>query len=521
VFVWDHDGSAWNAREVEDVVAFFPEALDISPDGRYVATVQVPVPVYEEGSVDWYVTLVDLEADPPAVRYLDHAPAMDARFAPDGRSVVSLESETATATVVDIETAEVLSTTDLGVDDAWDVVLQQSPDRRLVVASFFGEQSTVVALEAETGRPVWRSVEADEVVGAVDSEGARVALGHADGRVEVVDLATGERAELEGPVQDGVGSVQWSPDGSVVLGTTADRTVLLWDAETGALRSRLGGHWGDLSGAVFAQDGTTVYSAGRDRAVLAWDLTGGRGVVRDVPTGTGRGPKGSFFSLMAAMTPDGRIAATALEDDVVRVVDTTGGEEFEVSVREDAVAWLTVDRDGRYVLVHTTPDVPDAEGSLQITIRVLDVQARRLLPTAVSLRAGLGWEAVTTADNASILTSEDEVLRLWDLETGDLVDDDLFRAGGTVAGIVVSPEGRLAVLNNGEVVDVTAGRLVADLGIDQFDEAFGLTAMAFSGMRHPVWASTRWSSPRTAGVSSRAPPAAWLCCPWRTRAGAP
>jgi len=504
VFIWDRDGSTWSAREVEDVVAFFPEDLDISPDGRYVATVQVPVPVYEEGRLNWYVTLVDLEADPPAVRYLDHDTATDARFAPDGRSVVAVDS--GTATVVDLETGEVRSSTALGVDDAGDVVLQHSPDRRLVVASFLGEQSTVVAFEAETGRTVWRSVEADEVVGAVDSEGTRAALGHADGRVEVVDLVTGVRAELEGPVEDGVGSMQWSPDGSAVLGTTADHTVLVWDAETGALRSRLVGHWGDLSGAVFAPDGTTVYAAATDRAVLAWDLTGRRGVVRDVPTGEGARPTGTFFSVTAAMTPDGRIAAAALDGNVVRVVDTTRGHEFEVSVPgATPVGWVSVDRDGRYVLIHSAPAAADPEGGLGITIRVLDVQARRLLPTAVALRADLGWDAVSTADNASILTAEDDVLRLWDLATGESVDDDLHRAKGTVGGMVVSPAGYLAVLNNGEVVDVTAGELVADLDIDQFDEALGLGAMAFSSDgrwfagslasgRVAVWDARSWAA---------------------------
>jgi DNA-binding SARP family transcriptional activator/WD40 repeat protein len=526
VFVWDRDGDAWSAREVEDVVAFFPESLDVSPDGRYVATVQVPVPVYERGSFAWYVTLVDLEADPPAVRYLDYGEATAARFASDGRTVVAVDAATATASLVDVESGDIRGTFDLGVADPGEnLLLQQSADRRLVTASFLGAPSSHVAFEAVSGRTVWRSVEPAGAEAAISPDGSRVALSHGDGRVEVVDVVTGEGTELEMPgevrapaaLEDdwrgGVGSLEWSPDGFSVLGTTVDRAVLLWDAETGALRSRLGGHWGDVSDAVFSADGTTVYASGQDRAALAWDLTGRRGVIRDVPTGPGARLRGGFLSVTATMTPDGRIVATALEDDVVRVVDTTRAEEFEVSARAPAahIEWLSVDEDGRYVLVHLLPD--DDIPNFHVTISVLDVEARELLPTTLSLRPRGGWEAVTTADVTGILTAEGDLLRLWDLSTGDLVVDNLYRAKGSVGGIVVSPDGRLAVLNNGEVVDVTTGERAADLDIDQFDEVIGLGTMAFSADgrwfagslasgRVVVWDTRTWAAPRVWDVAS-------------------
>jgi DNA-binding SARP family transcriptional activator/WD40 repeat protein len=514
MFVWDRDGDSRRAREVEGVVAFFPESLDVSPDGRYVATVQVPVPVFESGSLDWYVTLVDLEADPPAVRYLDYGTATAARFAPDGRTVAAVDATTATATLVDVESGEVRGTFDLGVTDPGEgLVLHQSPDRRLVTASFMGTPSTHVAFEVESGRTVWRSVEPADAEAAISPDGSQVVLGHADGSVEIIDVATGERAQLESPGENGAGGLEWSPDGSSVLGITADRAVLLWDAETGALRNRLVGHWGDVSDAVFSPDGTTVYASGQDRAVLAWDLTGRRGVVRDVPTGPGAAPRGGFFNFLATMTPDGRLVATAQEDDVVRVVDTTRGEEFEVSARTPAahIEWLSVDRDGRYVLVHLPPD--DDGPDDRITIRVLDVETRELLPTSLSLSLGLGWEAVTTADVTGILTAEGDLLRLWDLSTGDLVVDDLYRAKRSVGGMVVSPDGRLAVLNNGEVVDITTGQLVADLDMDRFGDALGLNAMAFSADgrwfagsvtsgRVVVWDTRAWGAPRVWDVAS-------------------
>ena len=67
-----------------------------------------------------------------------------------------------------------------------------------------------------------------------------------------------------------------SPDGELVAGALADRTVRLWNASTGALVNVLHGHSDLVMDVAFSPDGHALASASYDKTVRVWDLTSGR-----------------------------------------------------------------------------------------------------------------------------------------------------------------------------------------------------------------------------------------------------
>jgi WD40 repeat protein len=67
-----------------------------------------------------------------------------------------------------------------------------------------------------------------------------------------------------------------SPDGSRIAGAMADRTVRVWDAETGRLLHVLRGHGDLVMDVAFSPDGARLASASYDRTVRVWDLSSGR-----------------------------------------------------------------------------------------------------------------------------------------------------------------------------------------------------------------------------------------------------
>jgi len=63
-----------------------------------------------------------------------------------------------------------------------------------------------------------------------------------------------------------------SPDGSLIASASADRTVWIWDAITGAPRFRLPGHKGAVNDVSFHPFEPVIASAGTDKRVIIGEI---------------------------------------------------------------------------------------------------------------------------------------------------------------------------------------------------------------------------------------------------------
>jgi WD40 repeat protein len=67
-----------------------------------------------------------------------------------------------------------------------------------------------------------------------------------------------------------------SPDGALILTTSADRTARVWDASNGIPMTVLRGSPEELNGAAFSLDGKFAVTFGGDCSLRLWDVRSGR-----------------------------------------------------------------------------------------------------------------------------------------------------------------------------------------------------------------------------------------------------
>jgi hypothetical protein len=141
-------------------------------------------------------------------------------------------------------------------------------------------------------------------------------------------------------------SVAVTADGKRVVSASSDRTLRVWDLDTGQSIATLLGHEAReplrvMLMAVTA-DGKRALSALNNGALRIWDLDTGQSIATLV------GHEASMNGV--AVTPDGKRAVSASADRTLRVWDLDSGECLAVAALDEAVSAVAVALDGETIV---------------------------------------------------------------------------------------------------------------------------------------------------------------------------
>ena len=146
-------------------------------------------------------------------------------------------------------------------------------------------------IEARTIRHTFTGHEQDIYSLDFARNGKHIASGSGDRTVRVWDLESG-REILNLVIEDGVTTVAMSPNGDFVAAGSLDKSVRVWDTRTGMLVERLDGqiegHKDSVYSVAFAPDGRSLVSGSLDKTIKMWELGSAHGMMSNSTARAGR-----------------------------------------------------------------------------------------------------------------------------------------------------------------------------------------------------------------------------------------
>ena len=242
---------------------------------------------------------------------------------------------------------------------------------------------------------------------AFSPDGSILASGSADNTVQLWDTVT------ELPIATLIGhtamarSVAFSPDGSILASGGHDGTVRLWDVATRTPIDILLGHTDGVESVVFSPDGNTLASGGRDSTVRSWNPVTGQ-PIEILLAGSALGTVWSV-----AYSPDGNTIAIGLGNGAILLGDVANGlPKGYLTGHTGHVESVAFNRDGTML----------ASGSGDNTVRLWDAITGDPIDTLTGHAAGINSVAFSPDGTILASGSDDHTVRLWDAITGDPID---------------------------------------------------------------------------------------------------
>lgn len=202
-----------------------------------------------------------------------------------------------------------------------------------------------------------------------------------------------------------IGRIAWSPDGQMLASPSEDKTIKLWDIDTGKCLRTLKGHKKEVYSVVFSPTDQVLVSSSSDRKLRLWKTESGK-LIRSLENG-------SIFVNRVAFDPEGQMFASWSEKDrVVMFWDATSGKFLRStemqSNTDNTIFDLAFDVTGQKL----------AGASSSGKVILWDTNSGQVSHSLVEREKTVTSVAFDPDGRVLASASFDQTVKLWDAESG-------------------------------------------------------------------------------------------------------
>lgn len=265
---------------------------------------------------------------------------------------------------------------------------------------------------------------------AFSPNGNKILTASEDKTLKLWDVETGREVKSYIGHNDAVNACRFSSDGSRIISGSADKTLKLWDVNTGEIIWTFLGHTDSVLRVNFSSNGKKVISASKDMTVKIWDVETGKELI----TFTGHTRKVND----CAFSPDGSKIVSVSEDGYVKLWDVNKGQEFSdfKSYRNDeSPRGCVFSPDGKFILYVPWWGSP----------KLIDAKTGEKIRDFRGLYSPfpLATFCLFSPDGSKVVSALSEIV-IWDTNTGETLKT-LVGHGKIVRDCAFSPDGKKLV----------------------------------------------------------------------------
>lgn len=263
------------------------------------------------------------------------------------------------------------------------------------------QSAAVVIKDLEEGVPRWRCVHTFSGIGKIEQvtfspDGLSIASTSDDKSLKIWDLNSGQMIQSASSESQAVKFAVINPDGQILASGIGDNKIQIWHLPTEKMLHTLDTGASAVHQVAFTPDGETLVSANSDSTVKLWHPSSGKLV------DTIRGHAGAVLAVVAS--PDGKILASGGADKTTRIWHLGSGVLLHVLTQHSAaVNALCISPDGEMLV----------SGSSDCAIALWHLPSGKLMDILWGHQAPVRSVAFSPDGNTIASGSEDRTIKIW------------------------------------------------------------------------------------------------------------